>query len=60
MHLGFIVGDIRRCSVMDYVVGVDIAKRKFDAALLAKGKLKHKVFANSQEGFSEVIGWLKK
>ena len=44
----------------DFVLGVDIAKRKFDVALLANGKLKHKVFTNNQEGFSELITWLKK
>ena len=31
------------------ILGVDIAKRKFDAALLINGKLKHKVFTNSKE-----------
>ena len=44
----------------DFVLGVDIAKRKFDAALLINGKLKHKVFTNDKEGFSELIVWLKK
>ena len=42
------------------ILGVDIAKRKFDVALLINGKLKHKVFANSQEGFSELTMWLEK
>ena len=42
------------------ILGVDIAKRKFDAALLINGKLKHKVFTNSQEGFRELLAWLKK
>jgi len=36
------------------VLGVDIAKKKFDAALLLKDKLKHKVFTNTQEGFMEL------
>ena len=44
----------------EFILGVDIAKQKFDAALLINGKLKHKVFANSQEGFSELAIWLKK
>jgi hypothetical protein len=26
------------------ILGVDIAKKKFDVALLVKGKLKHKIF----------------
>ncbi len=46
--------------VTQFILGVDIAKRKFDVALLLNQKLKHKVFANNQEGFSELIGWLEK
>ncbi len=42
------------------VVGVDIAKKKFDVALLVNDKLKHKVFTNNQEGFVELLTWLKK
>jgi transposase len=42
------------------VLGVDIAKKKFDAALLINDKLKHKVFMNNQEGFEELLAWLKK
>ena len=42
------------------ILGVDIAKRKFDVALLINGKLKHKVFSNNQEGFEELELWLKK
>ncbi len=42
------------------IVGVDIAKKKFDVALLIKDKLKHKVFTNTQEGFTELLSWLKK
>ncbi len=36
------------------MLGVDIAKRKFDVALLINDKLKHKVFKNNQEGFTEL------
>ena len=43
-----------------FILGIDIAKRKFDSALLISGKLKHEVFANSQDGFSELTIWLKK
>jgi transposase len=46
--------------VTEFILGIDIAKRKFDSALLINGKLKHKVFANSQERFSELTMWLKK
>jgi transposase len=42
------------------VLGVDIAKKKFDVALLVNDKQKHKVFTNNQEGFRELLGWLKK
>jgi transposase len=47
-------------AATEFILGIDLAKRKFDAALLANAKLRHKVFANSREGFSELIGWLKK
>ncbi len=40
------------------ILGVDIAKRKFDVALLINGKLKHKVFTNDQEGFGMLLSWL--
>ncbi len=42
------------------ILGVDIAKRKFDVALLINGKLKHKVFTNNQEGFEALLAWLQK
>ena len=42
------------------ILGVDIAKRKFDAALLINGKLKHKVFTNNREGFEALLAWLHK
>jgi transposase len=42
------------------ILGVDIAKRKFDAALLINGKLKHKVFTNNQEGLETLLAWLHK
>jgi transposase len=42
------------------ILGVDIAKKKFDVALLINGKLKHKVFTNNQEGFEALLAWLHK
>jgi len=42
------------------ILGVDIAKRKFDVALLINGKLKHKVFTNNEEGFELLMAWLHK
>lgn len=41
-------------------IGIDIAKRKFDLALLSKGKLKTKVFDNTAAGHAELLDWLKK
>ena len=42
------------------ILGVDIAKKKFDVALLVNGKLKHKVFTNNQERFELLMAWLHK
>ena len=39
-------------------VGVDIAKAKFDAAVLIDGKYKTKVFPNTPEGFAQFRAWL--
>lgn len=42
------------------VLGIDIAKQKFDAALLVDGKTKHKSCKNSAEGFETLMLWLEK
>ena len=42
------------------VLGIDIAKQKFDVALLADGKTKHKACRNSVEGFEILTIWLEK
>ncbi len=42
------------------VLGIDIAKQKFDVALLTGGKLKHKSCKNSTEGFELLSQWLRK
>jgi len=39
-------------------VGVDIAKKKFDVALLIENKYKHKHFTNDNAGFGAFIAWL--
>jgi len=44
----------------NHVLGVDIAKKKFDVALYINGKMKHKVFINDQEGFAGLSTWLVK
>jgi transposase len=39
-------------------IGIDIAKLKFDAALLTEdGKYKHKSFNNTASGFAELLLW---
>lgn len=42
----------------DSVLGIDIAKRKFDVALLQAGKFKTKAFANTAQGFEALRAWL--
>ena len=39
-------------------LGIDIAKKKFDVALLRNGKFKTKVFENSEAGFAALKDWL--
>jgi transposase len=42
------------------IFGIDIAKQKFDVALLVDGKTKHKACKNSAEGFETLMLWLEK
>nr|WP_254229801.1 hypothetical protein [Wolbachia pipientis] len=39
------------------ILGVDIAKKKFDVCLLIGSKERHKVFHNNQEGFAKLVSW---
>jgi transposase len=42
------------------LLGIDIAKHKFDVCLLNhSGRLQHKVFANAQTGFEPLSAWLR-
>ena len=42
-------------------LGLDIAKLKFNACLIRdSGKLRHKVFPNTAEGFAQLADWLTK
>jgi transposase len=41
-----------------HVVGIDVAKRKLDIALLINGKTKSKVFDNAPAGHADLIQWL--
>ncbi len=44
-----------------HILGVDIAKLKFNVCLIREdGKLRHRVFANTQAGFSQLSEWLVK
>jgi transposase len=40
------------------ILGIDIAKLKFDVALIVKDKFKSKVFPNTLEGFALLSQWL--
>jgi transposase len=44
--------------MVEAVVGVDIAKKKFDVALFMNGKFKHKTCVNTRQGFEELSQWL--
>ena len=42
-------------------LGIDIAKLKFNACLINQsGKLRHKVFSNTADGFAQLAEWLTK
>jgi transposase len=42
-------------------LGLDVAKLKFNACLIREGgKLRHRVFANTEAGFSQLSEWLTK
>lgn len=46
-------------DTLDFL-GIDIAKKTFDAALLRNDKLKHKKFLNNSDGFKQLDAWLLK
>jgi len=41
-------------------LGIDLAKRKFDVALLNQGKYKTRVFDNTPAGYEQLLSWLNK
>ena len=41
-------------------LGIDIAKDKFDAALLLENKFKTKSFSNTTKGFNNLLYWINK
>jgi transposase len=40
------------------IVGIDVAKARFDAALLVGERVRQSTFSNTETGFEELIGWL--
>lgn len=44
-------------NIFQITIGVDIAKKKFDAACLIEGKYKHKHFTNDEPGFTDFVLW---
>jgi transposase len=40
------------------IIGVDIAKQKFDVARLCENKYRHKKFDNNAQGFAAFLDWL--
>jgi transposase len=45
--------------MVDAILGIDIAKLKFDVALLQNNKYKSKIFKNNTDGFEDLSVWLK-
>jgi transposase len=41
-----------------YFIGIDVAKRKLDIALLYQGKIKSKVVENGPAGYAQLLQWL--
>lgn len=47
--------------MIEPALGIDISKLKFNVCLIKHGgKLRHKVFPNSADGFEQLLGWLSK
>ena len=42
------------------ILGIDIAKKKFEAALIRERKTRDKSFNNNEEGFTKLAAWLQK
>ena len=42
------------------IIGIDISKAKFDAALLAGERVRHAAFSNTEAGFEQLLTWLAK
>ena len=42
------------------VIGIDIAKEKFDVCAIVNGKIKKEVFKNNASGYNELLDWTVK
>ena len=47
-------------SMRQSILGIDIAKSKFDVLLLHQEKQRHRIFSNCPEGFEQLSAWLVK
>jgi transposase len=43
-----------------HIIGIDISKAKFDAALLVGERARHAAFSNTEAGFAQLLAWLAK
>ncbi|KJV54148.1 transposase family protein, partial [Orientia tsutsugamushi str. Karp] len=41
------------------IVGIDVSKETFDAAVLINNKVQTRKFNNNSEGFNKLVTWLK-
>ena len=41
------------------IVGIDISKARFDAALIG-GRVRHAAFSNTEAGFEQLLAWLER
>jgi transposase len=42
------------------IIGIDISRAKFDAALLGGERVRHAAFSNTEAGFEQFLAWLAK
>lgn len=54
----FILTKFMEFYTMNVILGIDIAKSKFDVALLIDDKIKHKEYPNNHSGFTALKKWL--
>ncbi len=53
-------GPSHHCGGSMDIIGIDISKAKFDAALLLGERLRHAAFSNTEAGFKQLRAWLAK